>query len=163
MIFKIFATPQSIVLDLLVKLSTSIETPKGSLENFLLIRQPSAKITSTSPVKIYVLFIFYFCNSIMWKNIVGRQRRGWRWSTGDSKARNSSVLHLTRYISENIYDMASSNCISIIDIIKERYIIFQSPHVSWKIMIEEIKNKLFWELSDANDFFIVFYLKPIIK
>ena len=50
------------------------------------------------------------------------------------------------------------NWISIIDPLKENYIILRAPVVSWKSIIEAIKIKLLRELSYTNEFLVVFYL-----
>ena len=58
---------------------------------------------------------------------------------------------------------ASRNCLSIIYLIKGRYVLFQGPSISWKIIVEAILSKSFQEFSDTNQFVIVVSLNPIME
>ena len=59
--------------------------------------------------------------------------------------------------------MASRNCLSIINLIKEKYIFCQTSCVSCKNIIEAIKRNSFRELSDTNHFVVVISLNPTTK
>ena len=59
--------------------------------------------------------------------------------------------------------MTSRDYLYIIKLIKERYVLCQSPSLSLKGIFEANKSNLFQELSDTNQFFIVISLNPITK
>ena len=67
------------------------------------------------------------------------------------------------YRTVKINEMASRNCLSVIDIIKERYIFSRNPTVNCKMIIEAIKSKSSQEFSDTDNFSIFVSLYPIIK
>ena len=151
------------VLVLLVKPSIYIENQKGSLEAYLSIMWPPIIVASSSPVIPPSLPSSFFFSSMPRSNSRRHQIIGWQWITVESYVINSSDLCRMRITTGKMKCMSSRNFLSVIDLIKERYVIFWSPSISWKRIIEAIRRKLFREFSDTNQFLIVISLNPIRK
>ena len=92
-----------------------------------------------------------------------RRSIGSWWSTVHSEVVKSPDFCGTIIITVNIYCTASRNFLSIIYLIKERFVLFRSPSISWKFIVEAIKSKLIQKLYNTNQFVIVVSLNPITK
>ena len=83
---------------LLVRLSTSIEKPKGSIVAYPSIRWNPVTLTSTNTVVSSSLFSYLFFSSTTRNKSRYWQSRGCRWSTVESEVENSAAMCGTRRI-----------------------------------------------------------------
>ena len=153
---KTITTNLLTIVHLLVETITSLAKPKASLEESVSIRKIPWTVTSSKPVISPSLFSFLFFGNMM------RSNRYW-WSTVESHVGNSADRCGGRNTTGKMKCTASRNFISVIDIVKGRYVIFLGPSIRWKRVVEAILRKSLWELSDTDQFFIVVSLNKISK
>ena len=147
----------------LIEPSTSITKPKDYLEVCLSIMQPPIALTSSSPVIPPSLPSSFFFSIMLRSNSRIHQSIGWQWSSVESYIGNIYYLCVMRSRTVKTKCTASRNYLSIINLIKEWYIIFRGPSISLKGITEEIKSKSFIKFSGNNQFVIVISLNPITK
>ena len=141
---------------LLVEPITPLAKPRVSLEVSLSISQNTWKVTSTNHVIYNSLYIFFYLVSILRSNIY------W-WITVLIYVVNSAG-HCGGINTNGKMNSTSSRIyLSIIDLIKVGYVIFQVPNIRWNIIVESILRKSFQELSDRYQFVMAVSIKPIIK
>ena len=109
------------LLGLQVELIISIVKPKGSIEGSTSMRKYSITVTSNSPVIYYSLLRSLFFRSMLRTNSRYCHNISWWWSTVDVEVINSASLCGTITGTGIINGMESRNCLSIINLIKERY------------------------------------------
>ena len=151
------------VVGLLVDLSTSIVKPKVSLESYLSIRQPIITLTSSNNVIYPSLSSFLFLRIMIESNSRSYHSIGKRRSNVGIYVGNSADLCVRRIRTGKMNYTENRNCISFIDLVKERYVIFRGPSISRKRIFEEIQSKSFQELSDIDKILIVISLNSITK
>ena len=154
--FKTITMNLSIILHLLVEPITYIEKPKASMEASISIRKLTWTVTSSNPVIYPSLYSFLFFGYMLISN-------RYLWGTVESHVVNSADRCGGRNTTGKMKWTESRNCISIIDLIKGRYVICWVPSIIWKIIVEEILSKSFREFSDTDQFVIVLSLNPITK
>ena len=146
----------TIVHPLIVETITSVAKPKASLEASISIRQLPWTVTSSKPVISPSLFIFFFFGNMLRSN-------GYWWGTVKSHVVNSADCNGWRNTTGKIKCTESRKCISIIDLIKARYVICWGPSIRWKRIVGAILSKSFQEFSDTDQFFIVVSLNSTTK
>ena len=126
------------VVGLPVEPSTAIAKPKGYLDASLSIRQPPRTVTSSNPVISPSLSSFFFFSSMLRSNSRSHRSIGKQWITVESYVGNSADLYGRRNITGKMKCKASRNYLSIIELIKGRYVLFRGPSISWKRIVEAI-------------------------
>ena len=122
------------IVRLLVEPITSLVKPKDSLEAYISIRKPPLTVTFSKTVISPSLFrSFYFGNIL-------RSNRYW-WSTVLSYVVNSADCCGGRNATGKMKCTAIRNCLSIIDLIKRRYVISGVPVSGEKRIVEAILSK----------------------
>ena len=154
--FKTIAMNLLTIVHLLVKPITSLAKPKASLEAYFSIRQPPWTVTYSKPVISPSLFSFFFFGNMLRSN-------RYSWGTVESHVGNSDDSCGGRNTTRKLKCTEGRKCISIIDIIRGRYVLCCGPSIRWEVIVEAILSKLFRELSDTDQFVIVVSLKPITK
>ena len=154
--FKTITTNLSTILHLLVEPITSLAKPKASMEAYIAIRKLPWTLTYSKPVISPSLFSFFFFGNILISN------RYW-WGTIESHAGNSADSCRGRNTTGKMKYTVSIKCISIIDLIKGRYVICWGPAIRWKRIVKAILRKLLREFSDTDQLVIVVSLNPITK
>ena len=145
------------VVGLIVEPSTSIEKPNGYVEEYLSISQHNINATYYNTVISTSLSSFFFFIIMMLSN--GRIHLSIHkgWSTVESYVRNSAELCGRRSRTGKMKFAASRNCISLINLIKGRHVIFRGPSISRKVLLKQSRasrsknalipiNLLWWSL-----------------
>ena len=153
--FKTITANLSTILHLLVEPITSLEKQKAYLEESISIRKPWT-VNSSKPVISPSMFRFFFFGNMLRSN-------GYRWSTVESHVINSADRCGGRNKTGKMKCMVSRNCISIIYLIKGRYVLCWGHSIRWKRMVEEILSKSFREFSYTDQFVIVVSINPTTK
>ena len=122
--FKTITANLSTILHLLVEPITSLEKQKAYLEESISIRKPWT-VTSSKPVISPYMFRFFFFGNMLRSN-------GYRWSTVESHVINSADRCGGINTTGKMKCMVSRNCISIIYLIKGRYVLCWGPSIRWK-------------------------------
>ena len=105
---------------LLVGPSTAIAKPECYIEAYISISQPSFIVTYSSPVINSYLLSSFLLRIILRSNSRIRQSRACKWIIVESEVINSTALCGTIIGTGKIKGTESRNCISIINLIKER-------------------------------------------
>ena len=121
--------------------------PKASLEESLSIRQNPWTVKYIKLVISPSLYRFFSFINIL------RSNRYW-WSAVLSYVRNSAGLCGGRNTTGKMKCTASRNCLSIIDLIKGRYVLCRDTSIRWKRIFQAILSKSFQEFSDTDQFVI---------
>ena len=116
------------VVGLLVEPITAIGK-KGSLQEYISIRYYYLAVTYSITVIPPALTRSLFYISTMRLNSRSHKIRDIRRSTVESEVANSADLCLTRIRTGKIKCTESRNCLSIIKLIKKKYVIFQIPNI----------------------------------
>ena len=151
------------VVGLIVEPRIAIEKIKGYIEAFIYMIQTPITVTSINLANPPHLSSFLFFSSMLISNSRSHQSIGKQWSTVENYVENSADLCGSRNRTEKMRCTESRKCLSSIDIIKGGYVLFRGPSISWKSIVEAIYSKLFWWLSDTDQFVIVLSLNPTTK
>ena len=144
------------IVSLLVEPITYLSKPKAPLDAYLFISQHPWTVNSIKPIIYPSLYILFSFGGIMISN------RYWL-NTVLSYVGNSSDRCGGRNTTVKMKYMSSRNCLSIVDLIKVRCVIFQCHSITFKSIVEEILSNPLQEFSDTDQFFIVLSLNPITK
>ena len=126
------------VVRLLVKISTSIENPKGYFEEYLSTRQNPLKLTSSKPVIYPSLSSFFSFRSMLRFHSRSHQIIGYWWITVEKYFINIAYLYGNRKINLRMKCTATRKHLSFLYLIKERYFLCRGPSIIWKNIVEAI-------------------------
>ena len=160
---KAFTANLLTVVRLLIEPSTYIEKLKASLEASISVSQNPITVASSSPVVSTSLSSSFFFSRILKSKSISHQSIRKRRSTVESYVVNISDLCGIKSRTIKMKCTESRNCLSFIDLIKGRCIIFRGPSISQKMFSEAIRYKLLREFSYINLFVIVISLNLITK
>ena len=133
----------STIVRLLFEAITSLAKPKDSLEASLHISQTTWTLTSSNT------FISPSLSRLFSFGIILRYNRYW-WSTVLSYIGNSAGRCGGKNTTGKMKCTESRNFVSVIDIIKGRYVIFRDPNIRWKMIVEAMLSKSFGACSAKN-------------
>ena len=125
------------VLCLLVEPSTAITKPKGSIEAYLSISQHPIILTSSIPVISTSLSSFLFFRIMLRSNNRSYRSILKKWITVNIYDGNSADLCGRRIRTVKMKRTASRNCLSFIDLIKGRYILFWGTSTVEKVLLKQ--------------------------
>ena len=134
--FKTITMNLLTILHPLVEPITSLAKLKDYLEAYIYVSQIPWTVNSINPVIYTSLFSFFFFVSMLISN-------GYWWITLLSYFGNSYGLCRGRNTTGEMKCTTSRNCLSIIDLINERYVLLQGTSISFKRIVEEILSKSF--------------------
>ena len=127
----------STLVHILVESITPLAQPKAYLEAYISVIQLPLTVTSSKPVISTSLFSFFFFGNML------RYNR-YSWGTVESHVWNSADRCRGIKTTGKMMCMTSRNCISIIYLIKGRYVLCWGTSIRWKIIVEAILGKSFW-------------------
>ena len=138
MTFKTITTNLLTIIGLVVEPIISIAKTLAYVEVNISIRQPPWTVTSGNPVIYTSLSSFFSFRIMLRSNSRSHQSVGYWWNTVDSYIRNSAGHCGGRNRTRKMKCTSSKNCLSFINLTKERYVLCRGPSVSWKRIVEAI-------------------------
>ena len=127
-----------IIVVLLVETSTYISKPTAYLEASLSIRQNHWTVTYITKVIYPSLSSFFYFRNILRSNMRSHQSIDKRWITIESYVGNSTGRCRSKNTTWKMNCKEIIKCLSFIDLIKWRYVLFRGPSITWKGVVESI-------------------------